>query len=243
VTAWAITLAGMASKPNPWIGLFVGALAAWISTVLVSHAGTKLNVILMVRLDDRLSDSLPWALLVLGVAVAFGIILSLPVISAGALVGAGALLTGVGLAVQLLPIRQAFDLAKVFEMPGADRVGGYLVWDGSALFVGAILLVLGVRRWIADAKQTRPQTQGYQPGYPPQQQPGPWGDYPGRQAPGPQDGQPSGYPPQGPPSGYPPQGYPPQGQRPQGPPPGQPTWPPQGQPPTYPQQPGGTFPG
>lgn len=157
--------------------------------------------------------------------------MSLRVIGAGVVVGAGALLTVGGLAVHVLPIETAFDVAKVFQVPGRNTQS-YLTWDGSMLFLGVILLVIGVRRWAVDAKQTPQGVQEgypYQPVYPRPQQPAPWPGYPGQQGPG---QQPPGQ--QGQQQGQQP-GYPPHGQ--------QPGYPPQGQPPGYPQQPGRTFPG
>jgi hypothetical protein len=183
VTGSAITLAGMRTKSNPVLGLLVGVVLAWGGVTAVNYAGLRLNFLRAARFENSLSDGLPWVLLILAVSALIGLVLSIRAIAAGALVGAGGLLTLVGIAVFLLPLRQAFDLSKLFVVPGTNPAG-YIVWDGSVVFVGAILLVLGVRRWATEARSA-PQPvqdtpgyyppQGQHPGYP--QQPG--GTFPG----------------------------------------------------------------
>lgn len=180
MTGSAFTLDLMPAKPNPLLGLVVGAVAAWIGTTAITYAVGKLNVIRAIRFDNSVSESLPWVLLVVVVSALLGLLLSIRTIAAGAQVGAGALLTVVGIAVQLVPLRTAFNLSKAFEVPGS-RPGGYLLWNGAVLFVGVLLLVLGVRRWSADSRRTPPGAQDYLPG---QQYRGQ--QYPGAQYPGPQ---------------------------------------------------------
>ena len=181
----------MRTKTNPVLGLLVGVVIAWGGVAVVNYAGLKLNIQRTVRFENSLSHGIPWVLLILAVSALIGLLLSIRAIAAGALVGAGALLTLVGLAVFLLPLRQAFDVSKLFVIPGTNPAG-YVVWDGSVVFIGAILLVLGVRRWATEAR-SRPQPlqdgQGYyQPGqqlppqYPGQQLPGQ--QYPGQPFPG-----------------------------------------------------------
>jgi hypothetical protein len=106
--------------------------------------------------------------------------------------GAGLLLTVVGLAIVLLPVRQAFDLSKLFQFPGTKYFGSYLLFDGSFIVFGIPLLLIGIRRWAVDAKLAKlmrgpgqlQDGSGYQSAYPqqqPQQQPQQWGGYPGQQ--------------------------------------------------------------
>jgi hypothetical protein len=157
----------MRTKSHPLLGLLVGVVIAWGGATMVNYAGIKLNIIRTMRFDNSLSDGLPWVLLILAVSALVGLVLSIRAIAAGALAGAGALLTLAGVAVFLLPLRQAFDLSKLFVIPGTNPAG-YIVWDGSVVFIGAILLVLGVRRLATEARRT-PQplqdAQGYhQPG-------------------------------------------------------------------------------
>jgi hypothetical protein len=203
----------MRTKSNPVLGLLVGVVLAWGGATAINYAGIKLNLVRAARYDNSLSDGLPWVLLILAISVLIGLVLSIRAIAAGALVGAGGLLTLVGIAVFLLPLREAFDLSKLFVIPGTNPAG-YIIWDGSVVFIGAILLVLGIRRWATDARRTRQALQDgpgyYQPGqqlppqYPSQQYPGqqyPGQTFPEQQGPGQQyPGQ------QGPGQGYPPQG-------------------------------------
>ncbi len=171
----------MRTKSHPLLGLLVGVVIAWGGATVVNYAGIKLNIIRTMRFGNSPSDGLPWVLLILAVSALVGLVLSIRAIAGGALAGAGALLTLVGVAVFLLPLRQAFDLSKLFAIPG--NPAGYIVWDGSVVFIGAILLVLGVRRLATDGRRTPPPVQDgpgyYQPG---QQLPTP--QYPGQQYPG-----------------------------------------------------------
>lgn len=97
------------------------------------------------------------------------------------MVGAGGLATVAGLAVMLVPIRSAYDVIKLFQVPGTRTIA-YMLTDGSALFFGVVLLIGGIGRWASDAKTTRAlrgESGGYNPAFaaPPQQ----WGGYPGQQ--------------------------------------------------------------
>jgi len=187
----------MRTKSHPLLGLLVGVVIAWGGATVVNYAGIKLNIIRTMRFDNSLSDGLPWVLLILAVSALVGVVLSLRAIAAGALAGAGALLTLVGLAAFLLPLRQAFDLSKLFVIPGTSPAG-YIVWDGSVVFIGAILLVLGVRRLVSEARRTPQPLQDAQGYYQPGQQ-GQWQPPQGQQYPGPQGQQypgPQGYAPQ-----------------------------------------------
>ena len=143
----------MRTKPNPVLGLLIGVVVAWGGLTAVNYAGMKLTFQRTVRLENSLSHGLPWVLLILAVSALIGLVLSIRAIGGGALVGAGGLLTLVGIAIFVLPFRQAFDLSKLFVIPGTSPAG-YIVWDGSVLFIGAILLVLGVRRWATEARST-----------------------------------------------------------------------------------------
>lgn len=190
------------AKPNPVLGILVGAVAGWLGFVAINYASSQLTLRRLAMFQDELTRTVPWSLAIVAVGAVLAFLLSSKVIGAGALVGSGVVLAGVGLALQVLPIRIAWELAKGFQVPG-ERMPSYLVWDGSMLAVGIIFLVLGVRRWAADAK--RPQgvqdLPPYQPGYPNPQQPG---QLPGQ--PGQQPGMQPGYPQQpGQQPTYPPQ--------------------------------------
>ncbi|MEV8375016.1 hypothetical protein AB0P21_19930 [Kribbella sp. NPDC056861] len=147
----------MAGKTNVPLGVVIGLVSGWLATMVVSHAGSRLLRRTMV-FDDDLTGSLPWVVLILAVAAGLGLLLSIRTIAGGALVGAGLLLTAVSLAIQLLPIRQAVDLTKIFEVPGT-RYRGYIAWDGSILFIGTLLLVLGISRVLSDGKAGRSRAQ------------------------------------------------------------------------------------
>jgi hypothetical protein len=172
VTGSAITLDRMAGKTNVPLGVVIGLVSGWLATMAVSHAGSRLLRRTMV-FDDNLTRTLPWVVLILAVAAGLGLLLSIRAIAGGALVGAGLLLTVLSLAIQVLPIRQAVDLTKIFEVPGT-QYRGYIAWDGSVLFIGALLLVLGITRVISDGKAGRARAQDSLPygqfpaQYPPQ---------------------------------------------------------------------------
>lgn len=169
----------MRTKSNPLLGLLIGVVVAWGGVAVVNYAGIKLNMQRTMRFENSLSGGIPWVLLILAASLLVGLVLSIRAIAGGALLGAGGMLTLVGVAVYLLPLRQAFDLSKLFVIPGTNTAG-YIVWDGSVVFVGAVLLVLGVRRVATDARRT-PQPLQDGPGYyqPGQQLPTP--QYPGQQ--------------------------------------------------------------
>jgi hypothetical protein len=171
----------MAGKTNVPLGVVIGLVTGWLATVAVSYAGARLMRRTMM-LNDDLTSSLPWVVLILAVAAGLGLLLSIRAIAGGALVGAGLLMAGVSLAIQVLPIRQAVHLTKLFEVPGT-RPQGYIAWDGSVLFVGTLLLVLGIARVISDGRAGRSQAQGPLPyGQYPTQYPGqPPTQYPGQQ--------------------------------------------------------------
>ncbi len=174
-------------KPKPLLGLPVGLVVGWLGTTVASYAGAKVNVMRTQLLNTDLAESLPWMALSLGTAAVMGLLMGIRAIGAGVMVGAGGLMAAAGLAVQVLPIRTAIDLARLFDLPG-QRPFGYIVWDGSVLFFGMLLLVAGIGRWIADARRTpnQPQqiqdTPNFYPGYPTQpQHPGQQPGYPAQQ--------------------------------------------------------------
>jgi hypothetical protein len=142
--------------------------------------------------------SAPWLVLLLGIALVLGLLMAVPAIGAGAMTGAGAFMTLVGLAFVVLPLRQSFDLVKLFRVPGTRQPFSYSLLDGSFVLLGLILLIVGVRRWVSDAKvyqlltaQGQAQDRAYRPTFPAQagQQPQQWGGYPGQQQPGQQSDQ------------------------------------------------------
>ncbi len=203
----------MPAKPNPALGLVLGAIAGYAGVVGASYAAAKLAFARQVGFDSIVRHGLQWLALLLFVAAVLGLLMAGRRIGAGVMVGAGALLTLVGLAVQLAPIRRTYDLLKLFQVPGS-QVPPYLLLDGSILFIGVILLIAGIGRWAADGKVTQTPSgqvqlqdnRGYQPTQPQ------WGGYPGQQQ---QQGgyqgqrQPQDYPGQQPPGGYPGQQQPP----------------------------------
>jgi hypothetical protein len=210
----------MPTKPVPGLGLVIGVIVGYAGIIGASHATTQLVRIRQIMFDSNLARSGPWLALLLAVAVVLGVLMAVPAIGAGVMTGVGGLLTVVGLAFLLLPPRQAFDLSKLFEVPGT-RVPAYMLFDGSLFVFGFVILIVGVRRWASDAKVARllaaegqALNRGYHPTFPAQpapQQPQ-WGSYPGQQQ------QYGGYPGQPQPRDYSreqrPQDYP--GQRPPG---------------------------
>jgi uncharacterized membrane protein len=200
---YARGMSAQPGKPKPALGLLVGVIVAWLGIIAVSYASEQITLRRLTTFRDDLAETLPWLAVLVAVAAALGLLMAIRSIGAGVLVGAGALLTVVGLAIQVLPLRQAWDLVKLFQVPGRN-IHNYVTWDGSLLVLGVILLILGVRGWATGAKQTQQVLQDgpqYQPGYPSPQQPGQWPGYPGQQPPGQQQGQ-QPYPPQ---QSYPPQ--------------------------------------
>jgi hypothetical protein len=207
----------MPAKPIPGLGLVLGVIVGYIGIVGASYATTKLAMGRAVALDGSLGRTVPWVALLLAVALVLGVLMMIPAIGAGVMTGTGALLTVIGLVFLLAPLRQVFDLSKAFSVPGNRLPPSYMLFDGSFVLLGIILLLVGARRWASDAKvyrllsaQGQAQDRAYRPSFPAQagQQPQQWGGYPGQQpqhgaqpqhGPQPQQGQPQqpqygGYP-------------------------------------------------
>jgi hypothetical protein len=174
----------MASKPLPALGLVVGLIAGYGAIVGASYATTRLLQRIMVFRTDP-SHTLPWLAALLAIGLVLGLLMMIPAIGSGVTTGAGLFMTAVGVAVLLLPARTAFDFSRLFEVPGSQLRGSYLLFDGSLVLFGVVLLLVGMRRWAVDAKlwKSRPgqlqDNRGYQPSFP-QQQPQQWGGYPGQ---------------------------------------------------------------
>lgn len=195
----------MATKPLPALGLVIGVIATYAGMVGASYGTVRLmQRVALFRTD--LGHSLPWLALLLAIAVVLGVLMMVPAIGSGVTTGAGLLLTVVGLGVLLLPIEQALDLTKLFQIPGTRYNGSYLMFDGSFVLFGVILLLVGVRRWAVDSKLAKLQSPGQvQGGWQPMfagQQPQQWGGYPGQQQQPPYQDQ-QQHPGQQPPGGYP----------------------------------------
>jgi hypothetical protein len=182
----------MATKPVPVLGFVIGVIATYAGIVGASYATIRLMQRVMV-FQNNVGRMLPWLALLLAIAVVLGVLMMVPAIGSGVTTGAGAFLTVVGLAVLLLPVRQAFDLSKLFQIPGTRYNGSYLLFDGSVVLFGVILLLVGIRRWALDAKVYKllqgqgqggqgqfQDNRGYQPTFP-TQQPQQYGGYPGQQ--------------------------------------------------------------
>jgi hypothetical protein len=175
------------AKPLPALGLVIGIIASYAAMVVASYATTRLLIRVQLY-NNNLDRVLPWLALMIGVAVVLGLLMIAPAIGSGVTTGAGLLLTVAGVAVLVLPIRQALDLVKLFQFPGSKYGGSYLLFDGSVILLGIPLLLVGLRRWAVDAKVAKllagpgqlQDGSGYQPGYP-QQQTQQWGGYPGQQ--------------------------------------------------------------
>lgn len=175
------------AKPLPALGLVIGIIATYAGMVCASYASVQVTTRIQM-FNENLGKTLPWLLAVIAVAVVLGVLMILPAIGSGATTGAGVLLTVVGLAMVLLPVRQAFDVSKLFQFPGTKNFGSYLLFDASLVLFGIPLLLVGIRRWAVDAKLAKltrgpgqlPDGSGYQSAYP-QQQPQQWGGYPGQQ--------------------------------------------------------------
>ncbi|WP_329003150.1 hypothetical protein OHA18_07870 [Kribbella sp. NBC_00709] len=188
------------AKPLPALGLVIGVIASYAAMVAASYATTRLLIRVQVYNSD-LGRVLPWLLLIIAVAVVLGVLMMVPVIGSGVTTGAGLLLTVVGVAVLVLPIKEALDLVRLFQFPGSKYGGSYLLFDGSVILFGIPLLLIGIRRWAVDAKLAKLMAgpgqlqDGYQPGYP-QQQPQQWGGYPGQQQQPPPPQYPGQQPPQ-----------------------------------------------
>jgi len=171
----------MPAKPNPVLGLVLGIIVGYAGIVGGSYAGTRLALARQVRFDSIIEHGLQWLLMLAAIAVIVGLLIAIRSIGAGVMVGAGGLMTVAGLVVLLAPIRSAYDVIKLFQLPGSRTVA-YMLTDGSALFLGIVLLVGGIGRWASDAKTARAlrgESGGYNPSYAPQPQQ--WGGYPGQQ--------------------------------------------------------------
>jgi hypothetical protein len=194
------------TKPLPALGLVIGVIVTYVAMGTSSYATPRLTRRLQLFRDD-LGGSLPWLALLVVIAVVLGLLMIAPAIGAGVTTGAGLLLTAVGLAAMLLPVRQTIDLMKLFEFPGSRFGSSYLLYDGSVILFGIPLLLVGIRRWSQESKLARlpkppgltQDSSGYQSTYPQQTQQ--WGGYPGQQPyqpqphqPQPQPGQPPQYP-------------------------------------------------
>ncbi|WP_410785543.1 hypothetical protein [Kribbella sp. C-35] len=174
------------TKPLPALGLVIGVIVTYVAVGTSSYATPRLMRRLQLFRDD-LGDSLPWLALLVVIAVVLGLLMMAPAIGAGVTTGAGLLLTVVGLATMLLPLRQTIDLMKLFEFPGSRVGSSLLLYDGSVVLLGIPLLLVGIRRWSQESKLARlPQPpglaqggSGYQSTYPQQTQQ--WGGYPGQQ--------------------------------------------------------------
>ncbi|MGW7681900.1 hypothetical protein ACWGID_14240 [Kribbella sp. NPDC054772] len=189
------------TKPLPALGLVIGVIVTYVGMVCASYATTRL----MLRIQTFRADTghtLPWLAALVAIAAVVGLLMLVPAIGSGVTTGAGALLSVVGVAVLLLPMRQAFDLTKLFQFPGT-QYSGYMLFDGTFILFGIPLLMVGLRRWAVDAKLAKlaaapgqiQDSSGYQSTYPQQQQ---WGGYPGQQQQPPNPGQ-QQYPGQQPP--------------------------------------------
>ncbi|WP_433162024.1 hypothetical protein [Kribbella sp. CA-247076] len=178
----------MPAKPVPGLGLVLGVIVGYAAIVGGSYATTRLATARAVRFESDVNRSLPWLALLVVVALVLAVLMAVPAIGSGVMVGAGGLMTLVGLAFLVLPLRQVFDLSKAFRVPGSRFPPSYLLFDGSLLLLGLVLLVVGARRWASDAKVYR-MLSGQQPqqqqwgGYPGQQQQPQYGGYPGQQQP------------------------------------------------------------
>jgi hypothetical protein len=197
------------TKPLPALGLVIGVIVTYVAMGTSSYATPRLTRRLQLFRDD-LGGSLPWLALLVVIAVVLGLLMIAPAIGAGVTTGAGLLLTAVGLAAMLLPVRQTIDLMKLFEFPGSRFGSSYLLYDGSVILFGIPLLLVGIRRWSQESKLARlpkppglaQDSSGYQSTYPQQTQQ--WGGYPGQQPYQPQPHQPQPQQPQ-PHPGQPPQ--------------------------------------
>lgn len=172
------------AKPLPGLGLVIGVIAAYVALSASAYASPRLTMRIQLYRND-FGATLPWLALLLAIAVVFGLLMMAPAIGAGVTTGAGLLLTVVGLAVVLVPLDQLFHLVKLFQWPGTKYGGGYILFDGSVLLLGVPLLLVGIRRWVQEARLTQGPPQ-------PQQ----WGGYPGQQPLPPRQGYQQQYPPQ-----------------------------------------------
>lgn len=128
-------------------GLVLGVPLGWITAVCLNFATDKIVLYRTVRLTANRGSTSGSITLLIVTAVALALLLSSRrPFSAGALVGAGGVLALAGFLMQVAPIKDAADLADMFTL-GDKTVRGLPLWDGSVLFLGVLLLVLGIRRW------------------------------------------------------------------------------------------------
>ena len=179
-------------NPKALIGVVAGILLGWLTVALGSYAGTELYIRRLQRFEDTQSETLPWLLALVAIGLVLGGLMSIRSFGSGLMAGTGLLMAVAGIAVQVLPIRTAVDLIKLFELPGRESrgAGGLMLLDGVLVVVGLLLLIAGVRRMAADAKPQMPlayRDPQARPGlHPGQYQPGqqPQGQYhPGQQPP------------------------------------------------------------
>jgi len=174
------------AKPLPALGLVIGVIVTYVAVGTSSYATGRLTRRLQLFRDD-FGETLPWLALLVVIAVVLGLLMMAPAIGAGVTTGSGLLLTVVGVAAVALPVRQMFDMAKLFEFPGSPYGSSFLLYDGSMILLGIPLLLVGIRRWTQESKLAKLPTppglgqnsSGYQSTYPQQTQQ--WGGYPGQQ--------------------------------------------------------------
>lgn len=184
----------MPAKPVPGLGLVIGVVLGYAAMLGASYAMTRLAIVRVQLMNTDLERGAPWLGLLVGIALVSALLMAAPAIGAGVMTGAGAFMTLFGLLFVVLPARQAFDVVKLFRVPGTRQPFSYSLLDGSFLLLGLVLLIVGARRWASDAKvyrlltaQGQAQDRVYGQTYPAQQQQ--WGGYPGQQQQPPHPGQ------------------------------------------------------
>jgi hypothetical protein len=178
-------------NPKAMIGAVAGVLLGWLTVTLASYAGGELYLRRIQRFEDQQSETLPWLLALIAIGVVLGGLMSITSFGAGVMAGVGLLMTGAGVAVQVLPIRATVQVVRLFELPGENARGFVLLLDGALVVLGIVLLMVGGRRMVTDSKREMPPyylDSQAQPGLYPQQPDQTWPGQPqppGR--PGPQD--------------------------------------------------------
>ena len=143
------------------VGFLLGVLVGWAAVITLNEAGFRMAQYRVVTFRTSLDKTLPWMFAIIAVAIVLGLLLGMKnSFGAGALVGAGLLMTGIGVLVQVLSVREAAQLAEWFELPGGRRIFGYTLWDGSTLFLGVVLLMIGLMRWRSTTQRTAPAYPG-----------------------------------------------------------------------------------
>ncbi|ONI71523.1 hypothetical protein BWI15_15200 [Kribbella sp. ALI-6-A] len=175
-------------------GLVVGVVVGWLAVALTAYAGTQLYTRRLQRFDTDQSATLPYLVALIAIGLVLGLLMSVSSIGSGVMTGVGLLMTVVGVALQVLPIRTTIDAVKLFELPGQNTRGLILLMDGALVVVGVLLLVAGARRMVAESRRSMPPyylDSRAQPGlYPHQpsqhsQQPAHYPQQPGQIWPGP----------------------------------------------------------